>query len=129
VSLLIGGSAPTAFEVDVKLHLAVAADSDFQLKYNLNDAVLVFALDRAASRPSRAASAAQFPAHRRRCRSHRAPSTNPFTPRSGYSILPSSAGRRRYILFVLDEGDRHESHTVQMVSKSWMEAGFAKRRS
>jgi PQQ-dependent dehydrogenase (methanol/ethanol family) len=38
-------SAPMAFEVDGKLHIAVAAGGNFQLNYKLGDAILVFALD------------------------------------------------------------------------------------
>lgn len=38
-------SAPMAFEVDGKLHVAVAAGGNFQLNYKRGDAVLVFALD------------------------------------------------------------------------------------
>jgi alcohol dehydrogenase (cytochrome c) len=38
-------SAPMAFEVDGKQHIAVAAGGNFQLNYKLGDAILVFALD------------------------------------------------------------------------------------
>ena len=38
-------SAPMAFEVDGKLHIAVAAGGNVQLNYKRGDAVLVFALD------------------------------------------------------------------------------------
>jgi alcohol dehydrogenase (cytochrome c) len=38
-------SAPMAFEVDGKLHIAVAAGGNFQLNYKRGDAILVFALD------------------------------------------------------------------------------------
>jgi alcohol dehydrogenase (cytochrome c) len=38
-------SAPMAFEVDGRLHIAVAAGGNFQLNYKLGDAILVFALD------------------------------------------------------------------------------------
>jgi PQQ-dependent dehydrogenase (methanol/ethanol family) len=38
-------AAPMAFEVDGKLHIAVAAGGNFQLNYKRGDAVLVFALD------------------------------------------------------------------------------------
>ncbi|HZD53369.1 MAG TPA: hypothetical protein VE175_09990, partial [Woeseiaceae bacterium] len=38
-------SAPMAFEIDGKQHIAVAAGGNFQLNYKLGDAVLVFALD------------------------------------------------------------------------------------
>jgi alcohol dehydrogenase (cytochrome c) len=38
-------SAPMAFEVDGKLHIAVAAGGNFQLNYRRGDAILVFALD------------------------------------------------------------------------------------
>jgi PQQ-dependent dehydrogenase (methanol/ethanol family) len=38
-------AAPMAFEVDGKLHIAVAAGGNFQLNYKRGDAILVFALD------------------------------------------------------------------------------------
>lgn len=38
-------AAPMAFEVDGKLHIAVAAGGNFQLNFKRGDAVLVFALD------------------------------------------------------------------------------------
>ena len=38
-------SAPMAFEVDGKLHIAVAAGGNSQLNYRRGDAILVFALD------------------------------------------------------------------------------------
>ena len=38
-------SAPMAFEVDGKQHIAVAAGGNFQLNYKHGDAILVFALD------------------------------------------------------------------------------------
>ena len=38
-------SAPMAFEIDGKLHVAVAAGGNAQLNYKRGDAVLVFALD------------------------------------------------------------------------------------
>ena len=41
-------SAPMAFMVDGKQHIAVAAGGNFQLNYKLGDAVLVFALEGAA---------------------------------------------------------------------------------
>ena len=37
-------AAPMAFEVDGKLHIAVAAGGNFQLNFKRGDAVLVFAL-------------------------------------------------------------------------------------
>jgi PQQ-dependent dehydrogenase (methanol/ethanol family) len=38
-------AAPMAFEVDGKLHIAVAAGGNFQLNFKRGDAILVFALD------------------------------------------------------------------------------------
>ncbi len=38
-------AAPMAFEVDGKLHIAVAAGGNFQLNYRRGDAILVFGLD------------------------------------------------------------------------------------
>jgi glucose dehydrogenase len=38
-------AAPMAFEIDGKLHIAVAAGGNFQLNFKRGDALLVFALD------------------------------------------------------------------------------------